>query len=180
MNLLDDSRLTVRQAKPQEIANILEIFTLVTDWMVAKGINQWNYTYPNSKVVSDDIEAKSNWVALWDDKQIVGTITLNQDFDEQYATVKWDDSTQLSDIWSIHRLAVHPKHFGKGIGKGLCQYAEEYIAAQGGKAIRLDAYSENQISNKLYANLGYSLKEGKLYFHNNEIPFNAYEKLLLR
>jgi len=31
----------------------------------------------------------------------------------------------------------------------------------------------------MYQKLGYFLREGNLYFHKNEIPFNAYEKLLL-
>ncbi len=180
MILPQDSQLTFRRAKLTEKLTILEIFSLVTDWMMEKGIRQWDYSYPNINTITEDIQANSKWLAVSDEKNIIGTITINQRFDEQYSGISWDETIAQTDVWSIHRLAVHPDYFGNGIGENLCLFAEKLVKENGGKSIRLDAYSENQISNKLYEKLGYELKEGKLFFHNNEIPFNAYEKLLLR
>ena len=178
MNSVESSRLIIRKAKSDENERILEIFTDVTDWLQSKGINQWDYSYPNLAIIERDIASQNTWVSIRD-KHLVGTITLNQDFDEQYSQVLWENRIEVEDAWCIHRLAVDPKHFSNKIGKKLCLFAEEYIKKQGGTAIRLDAYSINPISNSMYQKLGYFLREGNLYFHKNEIPFNAYEKLLL-
>ena len=110
------------------------------------------------------------------DGQIAAVVSINQDQDDQYTHVNW--GADEDEIWVVHRLAVSPHFQNRGIAKQLCIYIEDIIKSKGGKAIRLDAYSENPYSNKMYQKLGYKAMKEYLYFHGNEVPFNAYEKIL--
>jgi ribosomal protein S18 acetylase RimI-like enzyme len=75
-------------------------------------------------------------------------------------------------------LAVDPILAGQGIGKKLCQFAEKHARDLGGGIIRLDTYTKNPASNRLYESLAYELADGFCYFHGLKSPFNCYEKKL--
>jgi len=152
---------------------IASLFKLVTDSMRAKGIFQWHYKYPLVEHVIKDIENKTCYVFDIDD-QIAGTITIDNNQDGQYKNVHWKYPTDTCYV--IHRLGVHPSYQGRGISKTLCYYAEHLALQKSIHNIRLDAYSLNPVSNKLYASLGYHLADGVCFFHGNEAPFNCYEK----
>lgn len=155
---------------------IASLFKLVTDSMRAKGIFQWHYKYPLLEHVIKDIDHKTCYVFDIDD-QIAGTITIDSNQDEQYKNVHWKYPTDTCYV--IHRLGVHPSFQGRGISKSLCYYAEHLALQKNIHYIRLDAYSLNPVSNKLYASLGYHLADGVCFFHGNEAPFNCYEKEIL-
>ena len=139
------------------------------------GVLQWDFTYPDKAIILKDIESTSCFIVKIEG-QIAAVVSLNQDQDGQYSRVKWKGGED--DIWVIHRLAVSTKFQNKGIATKLCQHMEEIARQQGAKAIRLDAYSENPYSNKMYLKLGYKVMDEPLFFHGNKVKFNAYEKLL--
>jgi GNAT superfamily N-acetyltransferase len=166
----------IRLANMGDVEEIATLFKLVTDQMKANGIEQWHYKYPLASHVSKDIEAKRCHVYILDG-QIAGTITVDSNQDEQYKNVHWKYSTDTCYI--IHRLGVHPFFQGRGISKTLCYYAEHLALEKDIHYIRLDAYSLNPVSNKLYTSLGYRLADGVCHFHGNEAPFFCYEKKLV-
>jgi len=139
------------------------------------GVNQWDFSYPNKEIIEKDIDTKSSLI-LRIESQIAAVVSINQEQDEQYKNVNWE--AEEDEIWVIHRLAVNPIFQNRGIATKLCSYIEELVKLNGGKAIRLDAYSDNPFSNKMYLKLGYKAMKEYLYFHGNEVPFNAYEKIL--
>ena len=170
-----DIKNSIETAKPSDIEEIHRIFFEVTRWLRSIGVNQWDFTYPNPEIIAEDINSNSCMVIRVDGK-IAAVVSLNQDQDQQYTMVNWEAAED--NIWVIHRLAVNPNFQNRGIATNLCYYLEELVRLQGGKAIRLDAYSENPYSNKMYIKLGYKAMKEYLYFHGNKIPFNAYEKIL--
>ncbi len=170
-----DIKNTIELAKLANINEIHQIFIDVTKGLRSMGVNQWDFSYPNKEIITDDIKSKSCYI-IKIKEQIAAVVSLNEDQDVQYKNVNWKAAE--SGIWVIHRLAVNPTFQNKGIASKLCAYLEELVKAENGKAIRLDAYSENPYSNKMYLKLGYKLMNEYLYFHNNPIPFNAYEKIL--
>jgi len=149
-----------------------ELAREATKTMKANGIEQWHYNYPLATDFQADIREEGLYVYK-DGEKILGTITLNKEQDEQYLSVNWQYRGEK--ILVIHRLAVHPKGQGRGIGKELCGFAESFAQANGYSAIRLDAYAGNPISCHLYEKLGYEKTEEVIYFHNNELPFYCYE-----
>jgi len=76
----------------------------------------------------------------------------------------------------IHRLAVDPSAQGLGIGKQLCIFAEQFAQQNNYDGIRLDTYSGNPISIKLYQALAYHMPEGHCHFNNKPLPFYCFEK----
>lgn len=159
-----------------DVFSIMDIFIACTDAMLAAGIKQWNYTYPTPEVVKKDILRKELFVIKEADK-CMATITINDVQDAQYQAIKWN--FDASKVMVIHRLAVHPEAQGKGFGKKLCLLAEKQALLHDFGVIRLDAYSKNTISNRLYERLGYQEAEGYCYFHDNDIPFKCYEKRII-
>lgn len=160
-----------------DLEEIASLFKLVTDQMKAKGIEQWHYKYPLASHVLKDIENQNCHVLILED-QVAGTITVDTQQDEQYQNVHWKFPVDKCVV--IHRLGVHPSYQGRGISKTLCLYAEHIALQKNIHHIRLDAYSLNPISNKLYASLGYHLADGVCHFHGNEAPFFCYEKSLIK
>ena len=142
--------------------------------MLAAGIMQWDYLYPNKTTATEDVEKKECFI-IKENGICLATVTLNEEQDEQYKNVKW--SIQGEKILVIHRLAVHPKAQGRGFGKLLTQYAAHYASQNGYDVIRLDAYTGNPTSNHIYKKLGYKLADGLCYFqkNNRKRPFNCYE-----
>ncbi len=168
-------KLLPQLALIEDVDSIMDIFIACTDAMVAAGIHQWNYTYPTPKVVTQDIRKQEAYV-FKEGEKCLATITLNTDQDKQYENINW--SFPSDKVFVIHRLAVHPQAQGRGFGKQLCLLAEQVAQEQGCEVIRLDAYSENTISNQLYLRLGYQIADGYCYFHGNDIPFKCFEKRL--
>jgi GNAT superfamily N-acetyltransferase len=144
--------------------------------MIEMNLDQWDYTYPLTEHINEDILNGSCYV--WaKGGHICGTICIDQNQDEQYKNIKWQNET--TKVLIIHRLAVHPKFQGLGISKDLCLFAESLANSKAISCLRLDAYSLNLISNRLYMKLGYNKADGHCYFRDLKHPFNCYEKCLL-
>ncbi len=154
-----------------DLDDIFEIFKLSTDRLIEQGIEQWDYSYPTQIDIKKDIESQESYINLYGNK-IVGTICLNEKQDPQYENIDWKLNGK---ILVIHRLAVHPNHYGHGIGRQLSEFAIQFAKDFNYDAIRLDAYSKNPYSNKLYESLGFTKAEGFCYFHSSKIPFNCWE-----
>ncbi|MFZ1748549.1 MAG: GNAT family N-acetyltransferase [Saprospiraceae bacterium] len=163
------------QATSNDIPALIQLFKRATDVMISQGIHQWNYTYPLAHHISADVDAGNVYI-YWQNDQIVGTITTNEDQDEQYKKIHWHHKVNKAMI--IHRLAVNPDFQGLGIGKKLCLFAEQLALSQSIRVMRLDAYSQNPVSIRLYHQLGYHRANGFCYFHKNVIPFYCFDKWL--
>lgn len=163
----------IQTAQMTDVPILMDIFIKCTDHMLANGIQQWHYDYPNEVVISQDIEQKTLFV-IKDDLGGLATITLNEQQDEQYQSIPW--KYDKGKVLVIHRLAVHPRSQGMGLGKKLCLFAEHFAQTNGFSIIRLDAYAGNPASNHIYTKLAYHKADGKCEFHNNPLPFYCYEK----
>ena len=165
----------IRLMSINDVEYLTELFVKVTDQMILQKIKQWNYTYPKQVHILQDIKNKSGYVWI-ENGVIAACISLDTIQDSQYKQIVWQTDQDLALV--IHRLAVHPNFQGLGLSKKLCNFAEFYAKKRQIKSIRLDAYSENKISNQLYNSLGYKKADGFCYFHGNDIPFYCYDKII--
>jgi ribosomal protein S18 acetylase RimI-like enzyme len=156
-----------------DVDNTLKMFVSITDVLLEKGIDQWNYDYPDLTTLRGDVLRGENYVIREAD-QILASIVLNNVQDVQYQKIHWKNRNDA--VLVIHRLGVHPKSQGRGLGKKMCLFAESFAREYHYKSIRLDTYAGNKISNGLYQSLGYSQANGYCYFRKKAIPFNCYEK----
>lgn len=159
----------------QDQEHIMALLEACVANMRAKEIYQWNEIYPNADIMVQDIQSKTLFI-MKNDQEYYGIITLNEDQEKEYDTVKWQYEGK---ILVIHRLAINPAYEGQGIGSKIMAFAENYGKEKGYDAIRFDTYSGNPRAVRFYKHLGFE-KVGQVFFPYRELPFYCYEKKLTR
>ncbi|MEH7075415.1 GNAT family N-acetyltransferase [Neobacillus drentensis] len=158
----------------QELPEVNQFYTEVTSDLRRKGIDQWDRFYPNRFVMKKDLK-NGTFFGMKEENHLIGAIVLDTNESKQYLKLQWEDHTGRPLI--IHRLAVHPCHQGKGIGKRLLNFAEEYALEKGNTSIRLDVYSQNRSAIGMYEKAGYQ-KRGSIRFPLRKVPYLCFEKII--
>ncbi|MEM5565770.1 GNAT family N-acetyltransferase [Psychroserpens sp. AS72] len=162
----------IRKATRNDIDDIIKITKACAKHMIDQNIFQWNEHYPKPEAFENDVDRHELYV-LEIENNIAGCIVISTLMDEEYKPIKWL-TTNTNNIY-IHRLAIHPKHQGKGYAQKLMEYAEEYSKSNNYISVRLDTFSQNQRNQKFYEKRGYQ-KLGDIYFpKQSEHPFHCYE-----
>lgn len=162
----------IRKATETDIEPLLRITNACAKAMIANKIYQWNAHYPNKTAFKNDIERNALYV-LEINKKSVGCIVISTLMDAEYIPIKWLTPNR-NNIY-IHRLAVCPKHQGKGYAQQLMDFAEQYALKNNYNSIRLDTFSQNKRNQKFYELRGYK-KLGDIYFpKQSNYPFHCYE-----
>lgn len=164
----------IEPIKITELQTVLDLFKDVTNNMISNGINQWDSIYPNTAIITTDIE--SNYAhGYYLNNELVGYISINNQYDKEYEHVNWEYPDDKPFI--IHRLTVKSEFQGMGIAKKLMSFAENTAQSKEHLTIRLDAFSQNPTALSLYQRLGYRLA-GKVTFRKG--IFFCFEKRLIQ
>ena len=166
--------MIIRKAKINELDEIMNMYASCVDGMQKANIDQWDSTYPNRKIISQDIRNKSFYIFLINDK-IIGGINVDKIQDKTYLDVEWKDKDNKFLV--VHRLAVRQEFWKKGIGNKLMIFAESLVKEKKLNSIRLDTYSSNPIAINFYLNLGY-IKKGEIFLKPNKNEYYCFEKLI--
>ena len=166
--------MMIRKAKINELDKIMNMYTSCVDGMQKANIDQWDSTYPNRKIISEDIRNKSFYIFLINDK-IIGGINIDKIQDKTYLDIEWKDKGNKFLV--VHRLAVRQEFWKKGIGNKLMIFAESLVKEKKLNSIRLDTYSSNPIAINFYLNLGY-IKKGEIFLKLNKNEYYCFEKLI--
>lgn len=159
-----------------DFREVTSLYKVVIKSLREKYIFQWDRFYPNQFIIFRDLK-NNHFFGVKEDNRIVGVVVLNTSQSKQYVHIDWED--QLGRPLCIHRLAVHPNDQGKGAGKKLIQFAEDYARNQGFSSLRLDAYSKNPGAVALYDHAGFSQK-GNIYHPFRKVPYQCFEKILAK
>jgi len=165
----------IKRLSPEDWRVLQSLYRLVTARLRKEGVKQWDFFYPNVFVIREDLRLGNMFGIRDEQEELIGAIVVDHKQSSQYATLPWQDSTGNPAV--IHRLVVHPTHQGKGIGKQLLHFAEEYAKMAGSTSIRLDVYSGNPGAVALYENRGY-LRVGEVRYPLRKLPYWCMEKLL--
>jgi len=166
--------MMIRKAKINELDEIMNMYASCVDGMQKANIDQWDSTYPNRKIISEDIRNKSFYIFLINDK-IIGGINIDKIQDKTYLDIEWKDKSNKFLV--VHRLAVRQEFWKKGIGNKLMIFAESLVKEKKLNSIRLDTYSSNPIAINFYLNLGY-IKKGEIFLKPNKNEYYCFEKLI--
>ncbi|MBR9846300.1 MAG: GNAT family N-acetyltransferase [Algicola sp.] len=165
----------IRKATLNDIDCIIEITKACARFMISKQIFQWNDYYPNRIAFENDVKRDELYV-LEHENTTIGCIVISTVIDDEYIPVTW--LTPNMNNCYVHRLAVHPKHQGKGFAQELMSFAETFAIENNYTSIRLDTFSKNLRNQKFYELRGYK-KLGSIYFpKQSEYPFYCYELVL--
>ncbi len=134
-------------------ADIEEIVSLVEGakrLMSQQGIEQWDELYPCREDFEADIEKSTLYVAVKENK-IAAVYVLSEECDAEYFSCEWENKKPCI----LHRFCVAPGLQHQGIGRQVLAEIERQIAAMGYDSVRLDAFTENPFSLRLYQKSGY-------------------------
>lgn len=165
--------IPIIQARQEHTLKILELISACVQALRKQGLDQWDDIYPAEEIVRKDVSAGSVYLLEKND-HCLATITLNHEQDPAYKTIQWNGG---EPVLVIHRLCVHPANQGKGIAGCLMDFAEQYAKQNSYASIRLDAYTLNSASIRLYKGRGYQVS-GEVYFPRRSAPFYCFEKIL--
>jgi len=165
------------EIKPIGLKQIKEVkgfYADVTTDLRGNGVYQWDRYYPNRFIIKADIK-KGNLFGIMNGEKIIGAVAIDTNESKKYRKLIWEDVEGRPLV--IHRLAVHPFQQGKGYGKQLLQFAEEYALQNGYSSIRLDVYSQNRGALTMYERSGFQ-ERGTIRFPFRTVPYKCFEKIL--
>ncbi|QWU15242.1 Acetyltransferase (GNAT) family protein [Paenibacillus sophorae] len=164
----------IRKGRIEELEQIMALIAECIRVMREGGSDQWDESYPNAEIITEDIERGTLYV--WEeDGAPAAILVLDENQAEQYGEIEWVQPEGPNLI--MHRLAVHPRVQGKGIARRLVAFAENFAAEQGYKSIRMDTYAKNAKALELYRRLGYEIR-GEVKFPGRTANFPVMEKIL--
>ena len=142
--------------------------------MVENGIDQWDETYPNDEIISEDLNVGTYYVAEMNET-IIGGINIDKNQDDTYLSLDWKDKSDSFLV--VHRLGVKEEFWNKKIGKDLMLFTEKLVIEKGLKSIRLDTYSGNPKAMEFYRRLGYT-ELGTIDLKPDKDKYYCFEKII--
>ena len=140
------------------IQDLNDICTLIEDAIIEMekhGICQWDHIYPVRSDFYEDIKNNDLYVVLDEDK-LVAFYVISKECDEQYGNGCW--KYEGDSAYILHRFCVDPKVQNKGIGKAVLEHIEDQIKDMGYQSIRLDVFTKNPYTQRLYCHNGYEIR----------------------
>lgn len=139
-----------RQARPQDVDDIIAIIQDRIDWMDRQGLYQWNKThymqrYPREYFLGR-IQAGQFYLACTPDGSPVGVMALLTE------DPRWDGE-QPKNCYYVHHLAS--KVAAKGAGRQMLAFCEQLSRQEGRQVVRLDCQQGNEKLNAFYEAMGY-------------------------
>lgn len=144
--------MKIRKAEIEDLKTITDIFRNAINTLNDNNIPQWDETYPTGEILKEDIRKKQMYVGIKDDA-IVSVVVVNNEFDEQYKNGNWKYDNESFAV--VHRVCVNPIYQNQNIGKTTMIMLEELLHKEGIESIRLDTFSLNPYSVRMYEALGY-------------------------
>ena len=166
--------MIIRKAEISDLENIMLMYKSCVTGMLKNGIDQWDETYPNSEIISEDLNVGTYYVAEID-KTIIGGVNIDENQDYSYLALDWKDKSD--SFFVVHRLGVKEEFWNKKIGKDMMLFTEKLVLERGFKSIRLDTYSGNPKAMEFYIRLGYT-KLGAIDLKPEKDKYYCFEKII--
>lgn len=146
--------MNIRKASSADANTIFTFVQAAISKMISQGIFQWDEIYPTQNDFLTDAQNNQLYIVEIENKP-AACFVLNKECDQEYQNGTW--SYNGDDYVVIHRLCVNPEFQNQGVGRKTCLMIEELVKAQGVKAIKLDCFTQNPYSQKMYEKLGYKI-----------------------
>lgn len=158
----------IRIAVKEDLKHIEQIYNEILEYE-EKTVSYTNWQkglYPTVEYAEKALEDKTLFVCEENNK-VVGCVILNSIQPKEYENINWITKAEPNDVRVIHTLCISPSVYGKGKGKEVVKFCEEYAREQKAKVIRLDTYEGNTPASIMYPKLGYTyVGITKFHFQN--------------
>ena len=166
--------MIIRKANKKDLNNIMKMYKSCVTGMLKNGIDQWDETYPNTEIISEDLNVGTYYVSEMDGV-IIGGVNIDKNQDDTYLSIDWEDKSDSFLV--VHRLGVKEEFWNKKIGKYLMLFTENLVIEKGLKSIRLDTYSGNPKAMEFYRRLGYT-ELGTIDLKPEKDKYYCFEKII--
>lgn len=149
--------LTVRKATEKDFEAILRIYDAIhTEEENGRAVIGWiRGVYPEADTIRNALARNDIFVAEEDGK-VICTVIFNQIQVDSYKDAKWQYAAPDSEVMVMHTLVVDPAQKGRGIGKEIVRFYEEYALKNGCHYLRIDTNAKNEAARRFYKKLGFS------------------------
>ena len=166
--------MIIRKANKTDLDNIMKMYKSCVTGMLKNGIDQWDDSYPNTEIITEDLNVGTYYVVEMDGT-IIGGVNIDKNQDDTYLALDWEDKSDSFLV--VHRLGVKEEFWNKKIGKDLMLFTEKLVIEKGLKSIRLDTYSGNPKAMEFYRRLGYS-ELGTIDLKPDKDKYYCFEKII--
>ena len=142
------------KATIDQLDEIFSVYSNAIITMENNEIHQWDELYPTKADLEQDIKNNQMYIGT-ENQKIAVCFVLSEECDEEYKNGRWICPGTRFNV--IHRLCVNPEFQNRGIAAETLKYIENLCKSQGYESIRLDCFTLNPYSQKLYNKAGYSV-----------------------
>ena len=137
--------MQIRKAEMADFDQVMAILKDGRNQLAERGIDQWQGDYPNPDHVKEDIEHGYAYLAKSEDGETVGTLSIVPAPDTTYDQLDGAWQVETNDYVTIHRVAIHSDHTGRGYASKLYQAVISYFTSgfNDVKSIRVDTHEDN-------------------------------------
>ena len=146
----------IRKALAADIPAVASIYDkLHTEEEAGRATIGWiRGVYPTEDTARQALSRHDLFV-LEDSGSIVGAAIINQTQVDAYYGGPWAYKAEDAEVMVLHTLVIDPDAAGKGFGKQLVAFYEDYARKNGCKVLRMDTNSRNARARAMYRKLGY-------------------------
>jgi ribosomal protein S18 acetylase RimI-like enzyme len=166
----------IRKAKLVELDNVFNLYKSCIKDLLSKDIVMWDKNYPTRELIKKDIELNNLYV-IEKNKNFIGAFVLDEYLDEYWEKVNWKNNNFIG----IHLLAIKPDFQGKGYGKKIIKFCEQFAKDNDYESIHLDVFSKNKAAINLYQKFDYKFVQ-EIYFDFKPAgnrKYYCYEKIII-
>lgn len=142
------------KADISQLDQIFSVYQKAIITMEKNNIHQWDDIYPDKAILAEDID-KNQFYIGFEGSEIAVCFALSEECDQEYKNGAWKYPNARFNV--IHRLCVNPDFQNRGIAAKTLDYIENLCRTQGYESIRLDCFTQNPYSRRLYEKAGYSI-----------------------
>ena len=147
--------MNLRKAKACEAPNILKFYEDIIESIRNSEFKpKWNEKYPDLDYIKTSIEKEELYVCCNMDK-IISSFILNNAFDNNYSSVKWQINANPSEIFIIHTFAINSHNRSKGLSSKILNEIKKIAHKNNVKTIRIDIIDGNTGAEKVFEKLGF-------------------------
>ena len=119
--------MQIRKATKKDLDTILEILRDGRNQLAERGVDQWQGDYPNAQHIQEDIDNGYSYLVKSDDGMTVGAVAIVNSPDHVYDHINGEWLINTTNYVTIHRVAIHSSHAGKGYASKLFISVIDYL-----------------------------------------------------
>ena len=146
----------IRSAEGEDIGAVVAIFERIID-DEERGLSAvgWKRGVYPTKATAETALAQGDLFVLEDGGRVVAAMRINHEQVPEYSSCRWDYPANDEQIMVAHTLVVDPAAKGKGYGRQMVAFYEQYAKEHRCPFLRMDTNAINTRARALYKSLGY-------------------------